>query len=404
MNNDTVFRRPISPTERMYFPMRELAPPFLMQVAISGVGTIEPDELRRAIDVAAGVTPGARLIRRGRVWVDGRIAPAVRVVDGHTIRYPDLEADPVLTSPIGPTPEATAEVLLLTAEPTTLVLRVFHGVMDGMGVSLWMTNLFRALRGEEPIAQPDAVADVELVRRVGAPGRPALMVPKYRAAVGYGRQMPGAHRHLLRQRTIHATGASAVAKVAAILAAQTPGTSRIMMPVDLRRHTPELRSTANLALPLFLDVEPGQDWTQVKEQIKTGLRERRELNQMAAAKLTSIPDSANRALLRALNRLGSRYGRNLASATVSYMGRFDLEDLTVPGFRPTSVQVLPQHSVAMPLLFGMMESGGRIELGVSARNGDGVEDRLEALLDRIVSTLEQQSPVTPGGHGTDHAR
>ncbi|MFC9895712.1 peptide synthetase [Nocardia sp. NPDC127579] len=389
------FRRPISPTERMYFPMRDLAPPFLMQLVIPGTGGIDAERLRQAVEVAARACPGARLIRRGKNWIDSGIAPTVRVVAGHAVADPNLEADPVLTSPIGPSAASTVEILLLTGSPTTLVFRVFHGVMDGMGMVLFATSVLRVLRGDAPEEFPDPVADAELVRRIGAPGRPTVMAPTYRTAVGHGRQEPGAPRHLLRRRTIHASGPGALARIAARLAERTDGPSRIMMPVDLRRHDPALRSTANLALPLFLDLTPGTPWAAVKEQIKSGLAARRELNQMAATRLTQVPDAANRALLRSLNKMGADRGRNLASATVSHMGRFTREDLAVPGFEPTAIYVLPQHSIAMPLLFALMEFDGRTELTVSARNGAGLEARLDTLLDDLVQQLERELPVHP---------
>ncbi|MGN2637368.1 peptide synthetase [Nocardia takedensis] len=394
--SDTEFRRPLSPTERMYFPMRGLAPPFLMQLVVPGVGDLDVRRLREAVAVASAACPGARLVRSGSTWVDSGIAPDVRVVR-HTPGHA-LEADPILTAPIAASPEATTEVLVLDGDPVTLVLRVFHGVMDGMGMVLWLREILRALRGEAPIGHADPIADAQLVRRVGAPGLPALMIPRFRAAVPSGRQHPDLPRHLLRRRSIPVRVNAPVARVAALLAGRTRGVSRIMMPVDLRRHDPDLRSTANLALPLFLDIAPGQDWVEVKDQIKAGLRERRELNQMAAARLTDVPEPATGLLLRALNGLGVRFGRNLASATVSHMGRFDLAELAVPGFRPTAVYVLPQHSVAMPLLFGIMESGGNTDLTVSARGGAGVEERLEALLDDIATMFERVA-----GRGADLA-
>ncbi|WP_306361000.1 peptide synthetase [Nocardia sp. CC227C] len=393
MSNDTGFRRPISPTELIYFPMRDLAPPFLMQLAVEGTGTLDAEELRRAVAAAAQANPGARLVRDGKYWVDSGIAPAVRVVD-HALRFPELEADPVLTSPIGPTPESTVEVLLLTAAPTTVVFRVFHGVMDGMGMIMFVTDVLRVLRGQEPVGAADPIADAELVRKVGAPGRPTLMNPSFRSAVGHGRQEPGEHRHLLRCRTINATGPRALERVAAILTEWGGPRSRIMIPVDLRRHDPELRSTANLALPLFLDVRGVATVAQLNEMKKAGLREARELNQMDNSGLTKLPPAVGRSLLRTLNFVGSRWGYNLASATVSHMGRYDFDELAVPGFRPTAVRVLPQHSVAMPLLFGMTEGDGRTELSVSARSGRGIPERLEALLDKIVHTLESEFAQT----------
>ncbi|MEU4317917.1 peptide synthetase [Nocardia fluminea] len=392
MNGSRVFRRPVTTTERMYFPMRELAPPFLMQLVVPGEGNIDPEALRSAVSTAAAVTPGARLRRHGNEWVEGDIDPAVRVLD-HQLSYPALEADPVLTGAIGPTPDATVEVLLLTGASTTLIFRVFHGVMDGMGMVVWARNVLRALRGEDPIPQPDPIADQELVAKVGAPGKPTPMVPRYRTAVGRGRQHRELAPHLLRHRRIEGAGPGALARVCALLAAETPGTSRIMMPVDLRRHDPTLRSTANLALPLFLDIEPGQHWTTIKEQIKAGLHERRELNQLASTRITLVPDPINRAVLRTTNWLGARLGRNLASATVSHMGRFTTDELTLPGFRPTGLFVLPQHSVAMPLLFGLTEFDGHTDLTVSARNGAGIEPRLEALLDHLVAVLEADLPT-----------
>ncbi|NEW45250.1 peptide synthetase [Nocardia cyriacigeorgica] len=388
----TVFRR-ISPTERMYFPMRDLAPPFLMQLVFPGEGTVDPERLRQAIDVASAACPGSRLVRRGRDWVDSGVPAAVRVVDDWTIDYAALDGDRVLHTPIGPTSEVTCEVLLLTTRPVTLIFRAFHGVMDGMGLVTWALAVLAALRGQEPEPMPDPVADQELVRRVGAPGKPTMMLPKYRTAVGHGRQTRREPRHLLRRRTIAASGPGAVARVAALLAEQTTGTSRIMMPVDLRRHDPRLRSTGNLALPLFFDITAGTTSSEVNALKRSGLEQRRELNQMDNSGLAEIPQPAGRALLRTLNWLGARFGRNLASATVSHMGRFDLDELATPEFRPTSVLILPQHSVAMPLLFGLMESGGHTELTVSARNGRGVAERLDALLDRIVATLESD-PAT----------
>ncbi|MBL1079517.1 peptide synthetase [Nocardia sp. 2] len=385
------FRRPITPTELIYFPMRDLAPPFLMQMAFAGDGRIDPEALRRAVAVAAEANPGARLVRDGKYWVDSGVAPSVRVLP-HALQYPALEADPVLTSPIGPTPESTVEVLLLTADPVTVVFRIFHGVMDGMGAVMFATDVFRALRGQTPIGADEPVADAELVDRVGAPGRPTLMQPRFRAAVGHGRQDPGEPRHLLRHRTIHATGRNALERVAAILASEGGPISRIMIPVDLRRHLPGLRSTGNLALPLFVDATPGMTWQQIRDIKRAGLDEGRELNQMDNSGLTKLPPAVGRTLARTLNVLGARLGRNLASATVSHMGRYDLDDLAVPGWQPTSVRMLPQHSVAMPLLFALTEGGGRTELTVSARSGRGIPQRLDALLDRIVTTLEAELP------------
>ncbi|MFI7004714.1 peptide synthetase [Nocardia sp. NPDC050175] len=388
MTNDTVFRRKISPTERLYFFTREVSPPFLMHMVVHGVGILDPDVVQRAVDVASAANPGARLVRDGNYWVDSGISAKVRVVPGWTLDYATLEDDAVLNSPIGPTPDRTTEVLLLTGEQTTVVFRVFHGVMDGMGMRMWVDDVLRALRGVAPVGAPDPISDVELVAQVGAPGKQTLVLPTYRAATGRGRQDPTASRWLLRHRTIHATGKGMVARVSAILADEAGVKSRFMVPVDLRRHDPALRSTGNLALPLFLDVDPGDSWETISARMRTGLQQKTELNQLDNGGLSKFPAAAIRAVVRLSNWLGARHNRNMVSATVSHMGKFDLDELAVPGWTPSTMRVLPQHSGAMPLLFGMLESRGKIELTVSCRNGAGIEPRLEALLDKIAATLE----------------
>ncbi|MGK8522885.1 peptide synthetase [Nocardia asteroides] len=388
MNNAPLFRRKISPTERLYFSTRRVTPPFVMHLAVHGEGSLDPVALQRAVDVASAAAPGTRLVRDGGDWVDSGLAAAVRVVPEWSLDYDALEHDAVLNSPIGPTPDRTTEVLLLTGAQTTVVFRAFHGVMDGMGMRMWVDDVFRALRGHPPVGAADPVADAELVARIGAPGRPTLVLPTFPAPTGPGRQDPAAPRWLLRHRTIEATGKGIVARVAAVLAAESPVKSRFMIPVDLRRHDPALRSTANLALPLFLDVSPGESWETISARMRAGLRDKRELNQLDNGKLSRFPATVIRGVLRGSNWLGARLNRNMVSATVSHMGAFDLDEMALPDWTPTTMRVLPQHSGAMPLLFAMVESRGKLELTVSCRNGAGIEPRLEALLDKITARLE----------------
>ncbi|WP_433678464.1 peptide synthetase [Nocardia sp. CA-119907] len=389
VHTDNVFRRPISPTERLYFATRELNPPFLMQLAITGTGPIRAAELQRAVNIASAADPGSRLVRDGKYWIDSGAPAAVRIVPGGTLNYPALENDPILNSPIGPSPDRTCEVLLLTGDPVTIVFRVFHGAMDGMGVRMWVMDVFRALRGEEPLGAPDPTTDADLVARLGAPGRATLVLPVFPSPAGCGRQDPAASPWLLRNRSIPVTGKGTVARVAAILATAAGAKSRFLIPVDMRRHAPGIRSTANLALPLFLDVEPGADWRVINAEKRIGLQENRELNQLDNGGLSHWPPFVVRAVLRTANWVGSRLNRNIVSATLSHTGRFELDELSGPGFTATAARVLPQHTGIMPMLFGIVEYGGTTDITVSCRNGEGVEARLEALLDYIATTLER---------------
>lgn len=69
-----VFTRPISATERLYLATAPLAEPFAIQLVVEGAGDIDVDALRRAVELASHACPGARLVRRGKNWVDSGLA------------------------------------------------------------------------------------------------------------------------------------------------------------------------------------------------------------------------------------------------------------------------------------------------------------------------------------------
>lgn len=388
MSNPNVFRRPVSPTERLYLSAREITPPFAIGVVVEGEGHIAVAELRRAVDAASRACPGARLVLDGDSWVDSGVTPHVEELSGR-VDWNALDADPILHRPIGATGEATTEVVLVhdrESETTTLIFRAFHGVMDGGGIVLWASDVLRVLRGHEPIGAGDPVADVELVARLDTSGAPTRLLPNRPSP--FGRTVPdGGPTFLLRHRSVAARASSTVARVSAVIADLCSGAARIMVPVDLRRHDPQLRSTANLALPLFLDVERMQGWEAINASLIRGMLERRELNEMEGSGLAVIPPRLARGLLRSAHTIGVWTGRSVASAIVSHAGALALEQFASPGFAPTSVRVIPAASGLVPVSFAIVEHDGGTEITVSARGGRGVREHLEQLLDRIETEL-----------------
>ncbi|ATI36498.1 hypothetical protein CPI83_30360 (plasmid) [Rhodococcus sp. H-CA8f] len=383
-----VFTRPISATERLYLATEPLAEPFAIQLVVEGAGDIDVDALRRAVELASHACPGARLVRRGKSWVDSGLAPHLEIVEHGGVDFTALDANPILNRPLGVTADATTEVVLVTSDPTTVIFRAFHGVMDAKGLGTWAADVFRVLRGEEPLGAPDTTADHTLVDRIGAPGTPTPLLPTYRSPLGAGAPVRGGEQFLWRHRSVDGTHLSAVARIAAVLADTTGRPVRLMVPVDLRRHDPAIRSTANLALPLFLDADPGQSAAEINARLLVGMVEKRELNEMDNGGLAKIPAPITRRILASVHAFGARANRNLVSAIVSHAGKIDLAALSVPGFAATAVRALPVHTGLVPISFVVVESGTRTEITVSCRAGRGIAERLEALLDRIVAEFD----------------
>ena len=396
------FERPISATERLYLATRPLAAPFAIQLLIDGVGTIDPAALTAAVARACAANPGSRLRQVGNRWVDSGVPATVVVVDGR-VDPDDLDGHPVLTRGLGVDGGTTEVVLVrdLGSGTATVVLRAFHGVMDARGLGMWAEDVFRVLRGQDPIGAHDRAADHDLVARLGRPGKPTTLVPVYRSPLGASGPIPREQPFVWRRRTVPAVAAAAVARISAVLADAAAAPVRLMVPVDLRRHDPELRSTANLALPLFLDVAPGEPWSQVHARILTGMAERRELNEMDNGGLARLPAGLTRAVLRTVHALGARANRNMVSAIVSHAGKVSAAECSAPGFTATGVHALPVHTGLVPVSFVVLECEGATEITVSCRAGTGIADRLETLLDRVEQALAgsdrpvDDSPPTP---------
>ncbi|RVW03394.1 non-ribosomal peptide synthetase [Rhodococcus spongiicola] len=387
MTIDAPFQRPISATERLYITTQSLAPPFAIQLVVTGSGEIDPAALEVAVDQASAACPGARLRRNGRNWVDSRRAPQVKIVD-HAIDFADLDDDPILQSSLGSDDLATTEVVVArAASETSVVFRAFHGVMDAKGLQTWASEIFRVLRGQEPIGAPDVTADHDLVARVGTTSKPTTLLPTRRAPLGAAGRPPRTGKFVWRHRAIPSTTPAVVARICADLADVVGSAARFMVPVDLRRHDPAIRSTANLALPLFVDVDPGVTWQQVHAQILTRLADRRELAEMDNGGLARLPGPVTRAIVTAAHRIGARMDRNLVSAIVSHAGQIDLEDFSTPGFTAATIRALPVHTGLVPMSFVIVETGASTEITVSCRAGDGVNEQLDALLDRLTVAL-----------------
>ncbi|MFD0785635.1 hypothetical protein ACFQZ8_17150, partial [Micromonospora azadirachtae] len=153
------FSRPISPIEQGYLASAPFLPPFAIQLLVEGAGSIGVTALRRAVAVASEASPGTRMVGGRRLWVDGGRTPPVTML-------PSLDLDaPALRRPFDLSAGPLSEVLLVPGDPTTIVFRATHAMMDARGVLVWATDVLRALRGERPLGARSPLTDDALRRR-----------------------------------------------------------------------------------------------------------------------------------------------------------------------------------------------------------------------------------------------
>jgi amino acid adenylation domain-containing protein len=386
------FRRPILPIEWWLLG----APRSIVKVinlCVEGVGRVDIDQLRAAVDRAAEACPGSRLVRRGRVWVDSGISPEVRLVENgrldHSVPVPEL------TRQLPGTRRAFCEVLLVDGVRPTVVFRASHAVMDGNSVKLWATDVFRALRNETPLGARSTTTSLDLGEPIGAPDGPAaqaLAVPRL-----FRRPAPARTAgDVWRRWTIDGNHPALVAKLAAEIAkiSQLPVTP-IGIAVDARKFHPDIRSTANFWVKVILDVPAGQDWAATHAQLLTVMAERRGRVIPVPVQLLRVPLFLVRAMYQRVERLHTFP----CVADISNLGHVDLPDFSTDDFEATAVfEVAPGGRANADIM--LVECNGHAQMNLSWPAGDGGAG--DKILDDLCEVLSpaanrRYSSLAPSG-------
>ncbi|MDF3293885.1 non-ribosomal peptide synthetase [Streptomyces silvisoli] len=392
------YNRAVSPLEWIFLgiePERSV-----VNHLVEGDGRLGAEDLAHAVSVASEANPGARLVLQDRRWVDSGKAPEVRLLTAETFNRERLDSPALRTGLTGP----TCEVLLVPGDPTTVVFRAAHAVMDGRGLLMWMGDVFRVLRGEEPLGANSPIGNDDLLRRICAPdGLPPLAEdPAMEFPSPLGPRPDAAAGPLWRRRTVDGTHPAATAKVTAALAA-TYGPGRYFVPVDLRRHAPDVRSTAPLSHPLHLPVGADDGWEEVQHKMLTAMADREELANRANPTIMDLPLPVLRVGIAELDDNAARADTHTGRAYVSHLGAVSLDDFSTDDFHATSLYTLGGVNPGSPPEINLVETVGRTEITVAWYEGPGVAARAERLLDVVEQALSPRERRVWAGNRTERA-
>ncbi|GAA2638061.1 hypothetical protein GCM10010399_84190 [Dactylosporangium fulvum] len=392
-----VFRRPVSPVEWWIAAHPKGTAPVL-QIAVEGVGTLDPDRLAEAVAVASDACPGTRLVRKGRSWVDTGRPPAVRRVTHEGPGRPRVEDLAELQEPLHDRSGPTCEVLLVGGPDPAVVFRAAHAVMDAGGVLLWASDVFRALRGEPLVGAPDTVTETDLLPPLtGKPEAPGLVYPALLGERGKAR------RTLWLRRTVDGYHAGLIARLATVIAPLTGAPeARFSVPVNLRRYAPETRSTASLSHSLPFDVPVGQDWEQTHQRLLTLLAEQRDAQARLDPAVLKVPIPLLRLMNGALESKATKSNRYASHASLAHLGRVDVAGFSTGGFAATALFSLSTAPAGGPVEIDVVECAGHTEIVLSWHDGPGVAERAAEVLDHIEEALSPKTLRTWAANNTAH--
>ncbi|MBB1152518.1 non-ribosomal peptide synthetase [Amycolatopsis dendrobii] len=394
-----VFTRPISPLEWM----RLASPPDSMaiQIVVEGAGSLDVERLRHAVAVAGDACPGARLVRRGRRWVDSGIAPEVRVVAGHAADVPDLINSPALARPLrGDRGRPMTEVVLFPGPTPTMVFRTHHALMDGRGALTWVAEVFAALRGEQGRPAVDAVTEADLLAQAGVEPQPPAR--RFVDVVLESRAAASRRTGVRLRRSVTGNHPALVAKITEALVRQHDADELIcLIPVDLRRHRPQARLTANLSGGLTLPISASMTWQQIHQRLLLALSRNEELASLptskAAASILRLPLGLHRATGQLADATLSRRGQAPWHFAITHLGQVELAEFSTADFQARTVYSAPWRGLLVPPTISIIECDRHTEIVLSMDDDPALTARGEQLLDGIVDRLAPPESRLSGG-------
>ncbi|MEN3583992.1 hypothetical protein AAH978_07550 [Streptomyces sp. ZYX-F-203] len=371
------YTRRISQIERGYLTAGAAGCPQLIQMVVEGEGRIGLDTLRAAVRLATQANPGLAVRRRAAAWrADGPYPPVVELPASTDLDDPFFHRDlNVVTGPV-------CEVGLVSGTPSRLVVRASHIVTDGRGLRQWIEDVFRVLRGQEPLGAPSETDDGHFRTAAGpvaAVAPPRRLAPQP-ALLGTG--PPGRTPLWIRRRTAGHPPA-VTARVAAVLSRHVAGDGgRLIVPVDLRRHDPSVRSSANLTAQLVVDFHRDDDWRRLHGELLRALVRKREVASLSRDFRRNNPFANTIGEARAPD--GSRFP---GTAIVSDHGTIDIDALRTEAFRTTTFYTLPMLVPYVEMFLSACQVGEAIELTLACRDRPGARTAAQALLDAVEDEL-----------------
>jgi NRPS condensation-like uncharacterized protein len=383
---------------------RTLEPPREAYCILESEDMLAPERWREALHRIAAANPGVRLRlvgrRRAARWQSDGAAPQVRVIENCTWDARSSKgAEFIWAEPLSLERGPVIELILArrTSGTNLVILRSHHAFMDASGIFHALHELFRALRGEALLGSNANFSDVELMRSMGVRHSTSrhlrttwLTGPPQGEEVGddwrriaLGKPKP---QQLAQLAVAFAEFAHRYSDLPALIA----------VPVDLRRHCPELRATTNFSSMVLVRLDKGDGPDLFRSRLGEMLDQRME---------TVFPralDAVRWLPLPWFDLLVSRTPRNyqtrkpMETALVSNVGRIDLIPFSAPGFATRHVFFAPLAGSAFSAL-SCISNEVEIVLNLPrVLSSNGRFDELESFLrQRFADRTPTASPSEP---------
>lgn len=351
--------------------------PLVNQFFVHGQGHIDRQKLQDALRQAALANPGMRIRLQGywgwRYWDDNGLMPVVEEIDAPEWDGMSSENCPRLGDAIDPRKDPLVQVSMIhAAGDLFLLFRTHHAMCDGRGAVHFMHDVFRVLRGEQPLGSASKLTEWDIAMREKRPPRPVVegdCLPVFNCEKNLSERGCRWQRFYWDGDQNRLT--AKLLFVLAQLARENHGDGKVLfrIPADLRRYMKDDEgfTVANCTGALDLDITADTTLNQIRSQIVKAMRQKEDLSPFADKHGMArwLPASMFRQSAESLQKLhiSARYRM---TGILSYMGDVGEELFHLKEFTPKTLFAAPIPFENRPIFVGASTQGKITNIFVSA--------------------------------------
>lgn len=360
-------------------------------IVLEGAGHLDADALADAVSKAVAANPATaiKLVgKRGRAsWVASGKLPTIRYVNDVSWDGSSNEgAEFIYDTPLSLIEGDIAELIVVEGEKSFLIFRSLRATMDDIGSMHFLEDIFRALRGEPLKGSNSSIKDTDLMKSIES--------TQFKVDTGIqvarltGKSEGDEHGDTWRRISVAGPQIWLIPRIAVALAefARKYSDNQVLIsvPVDMRRHKKDLRSTMNFRTMAFVQVDEDDSATDFHKNLQKMLSTNSEAFYMNELNwLRHIPFSW-------LELFFCRTHKNYRSkpifetAMVSEMGGYKSENLSTDTFKASHLFAIPLTGNAYSFVSSM---DNRIDIVIGMPKVYANNGRMDRLLEHLMQIL-----------------
>jgi len=360
-------------------------------IVLEGIGNFDVDSVKIAVAKAVEANPAVaiKLVgKRNRAsWVASNSMPSVRQIhdvqwDGYSDEGSSFIYDTTLSLRDG----VVAELILVEGEKSFLIFRSLRAVMDDIGSMHFLEDVFRAIRGEPLKGSNNTIKDTDLMQ--------SLNSTQFKVDTGIqvarltGDAQGDEHGDTWRRVSVEGPQIWLIPRIAVALAEFSRHYSDdqvlISVPVDMRRHREELRSTMNFRAMSFVQVSEDDSATDFHKNLQKMLSTNSEAYYMNELDWLRYLPFSWLELFFCRTHKNYRDKPIFETAMVSEMNGYKSADLSSDTFKAKHLYGIPLTGNAYSFVSSM---DNRIDITIGMPKVYANNGRMDRLLDHLMTIL-----------------